>query len=152
MDEAFWFAISFVIFVILTYRPVKKAILCLLDSEILRIKKELEASEKLRLEAEKRLRHLQTDLANVKSQREAILQDAKEAAQEVLEVNKRELELMIDRKERDALNSLEDIGRHAESDLRNALTQATKTIAEEYATTHKGSLPSDSVIAARLIA
>ena len=54
LDNAtLWVAISFVIFVILVFRPLKSMMLTNLDSKIEELKSQLEASKKLKEDAEK---------------------------------------------------------------------------------------------------
>ena len=56
LDNAtLWVAISFVIFVILVFKPLKNMMLTSLDNKIAELKSQLEESKKLKEEAEKLL-------------------------------------------------------------------------------------------------
>jgi F-type H+-transporting ATPase subunit b len=52
IDATFWAAASFVIFVVLAFRPLKKLVLTALDGRSLQIKKELDEALRLKEEAE----------------------------------------------------------------------------------------------------
>ena len=52
-DATLWVAISFIIFIILVFKPLKKMMLTSLDNKILELKSQLEESRKLKDDAEK---------------------------------------------------------------------------------------------------
>ena len=52
-DATLWVAISFIIFIILVFKPLKKMMLTSLDNKILELKSHLEESKKLKEDAEK---------------------------------------------------------------------------------------------------
>ena len=52
-DATLWVAVSFIIFIILVFRPLKNMILTSLDKKILELKSQLEESKKLKEDAEK---------------------------------------------------------------------------------------------------
>tara|TARA_B100000963_G_scaffold163012_1_gene141687 strand:- start:67 stop:567 length:501 start_codon:yes stop_codon:yes gene_type:complete len=54
-DPTLWVAISFIIFVILVFKPLKNMILTSLDSKIAELKSQLEESKKLKEDAERLL-------------------------------------------------------------------------------------------------
>ena len=54
-DATLWVAISFIIFVILVFKPLKNMILTSLDSKIAELKSQLEESKKLKEDAERLL-------------------------------------------------------------------------------------------------
>jgi F-type H+-transporting ATPase subunit b len=151
LDEKFWLAICFGIFVLLTYRPIKKAILGMLDGEIARIRKDLETSEAARIEAEKGFEELESELKKIIAERIILIKKAKDDASEVALENTKELENIIKRKERDAAASLTQVGNSAATEVRSSLIKAAKELAEEYAIKHKKDLPSDTKIADMLL-
>ena len=51
-DSTLWVAISFVIFIILVFKPLKNMMLVSLDSKITELKSQLEESKKLKEDAE----------------------------------------------------------------------------------------------------
>ena len=52
-DATLWVAISFIIFIILVFKPLKNMMLTSLDNKILELKSQLEESKKLKEDAEK---------------------------------------------------------------------------------------------------
>ena len=52
-DATLWVAISFIIFIILVFKPLKNIMLASLDNKILELKSQLEESKKLKEDAEK---------------------------------------------------------------------------------------------------
>ena len=68
-DPTFWVAVSFVIFVIAVFKPIKGALIGGLDAKIEEIRREVEEAEKLREEA-------QSLLANYQRQQRQAMQDA----------------------------------------------------------------------------
>jgi len=150
-DEEFWLAICIVAFIVLTYKPIKRAILGLLDKEIDRIRKELDAAEVLRLTTEKELKVLEQELINIKTERKSILERAASEAAAIVQEHKQELEHLLKRKEKDAFVTLENLTSKAKAELEAALIETARNLAEEYATSSKAKLPSDAEIAERLL-
>lgn len=70
-DPTFWTLIAFVIFVVLLFKPVKKALLGGLDSRIAQIRTEVEEAQRLREEA-------QTLLASYQRKQREAVQEAQE--------------------------------------------------------------------------
>ena len=121
----------------------------MLDGEIIRIRKDLEAAETARSEAENGLRDLEIEIAKIRSQRNNLLSKAEKEASETIEEYKIELENTVKRRERDAASSLEQLGNNAVNEVRASLVKAAKELAEEYAIEHKAELPSDAKLAER---
>ena len=66
-DSTLWVAVSFIIFIILVYRPLKKIIIDSLDKKILELKSQLDESKKLKKEAEELFNeHILKDKENQK--------------------------------------------------------------------------------------
>jgi len=66
-DSTLWVAVSFIVFIVLVYRPLKKIIIDSLDKKILELKSQLDESKKLKKEAEELLNeHILKDKKNQK--------------------------------------------------------------------------------------
>jgi len=66
-DSTLWVAVSFIVFIVLVYRPLKKIIIDSLDKKILELKSQLDESKKLKKEAEELLNeHILKDKENQK--------------------------------------------------------------------------------------
>lgn len=79
-DPAFWTALAFVIFVVLLYRPVKKALLGALDGRIEAIRTEVEEAQRLREEAQALLASYQRKQREAAQEAEEIVKQAREEA------------------------------------------------------------------------
>lgn len=80
LDERFWLAVSFVIFVYLAYRPVKKAILASLDNKIIKIQAEMNQAQALNSEARALLDQVEQDIAKLGALRTEMLDAAARSA------------------------------------------------------------------------
>ena len=88
-DATFWVAISFVIFIgILIYLKIPQKVNDILEKLIFDIKKEIEESEKLRVESKSLLNNAQKKLDSSKLESKKILDQAKKDAENfVIEMN-----------------------------------------------------------------
>jgi F-type H+-transporting ATPase subunit b len=80
-DPTFWVLISFILFVIAVYKPIKKAMLGGLDARIAEIRREVEDAEKLREEAQSLLANYQRQQRQAIQDAEAIVEKAREDAE-----------------------------------------------------------------------
>ena len=131
LDERFWLAACFVIFVYIAYRPVKKAILNSLDNKISAIKAYLSEAEKLKNEAEKLLQKTEQqmlDLDNLKSQ---IMSKAQEQVDNLIAHRNQEIEKLMERREQDMLTDLkvsqEQTIREVQAELMSKVTNVVTT-------------------------
>lgn len=99
-DASFFVAVAFVIFIALTWKPLKKALLGALDERSAKIAKDLEDAKRLRDEAEKLLADYRLKHKNAMKEAEDIVaqataeaeRSAKSAAQDLEEALKRRTE------------------------------------------------------------
>jgi F-type H+-transporting ATPase subunit b len=87
-DPTFWTAVAFVIFVLLMFRPVKKALIAALDGRIEQIRAEVEEAQRLREEAQTLLASYQRKQREAAQEAEDIVKQAREEA----ETHRRETE------------------------------------------------------------
>jgi len=80
-DPAFWTALAFVIFVVVMFRPVKKALLGALDGRIDQIRAEVEEAQRLREEAQALLASYQRKQREAAQEAEEIVKQAREEAE-----------------------------------------------------------------------
>lgn len=151
LDEKFWLAVCFVIFVVIAYRPVKKAILGIIDRRIEFIRNDLKNAKTKRIEAEAKLKKSQAQLERVISERDGLLKTAKEDIGEIFKESEKELEILLQRKERDAESRLEQLKETATKDLSKAFTDIAREMTELYLKEHKTKLPKDEVLASHLL-
>ncbi len=108
MNENLVIACCFILFVYLAYRPVKKSILGALDDKIKDIKGELEAAEQLKNEAKTLFEQTKNELDKFESDKEQIINDAKQSIMQSIEQEKKEFDLMIARTESSSLQIFEN--------------------------------------------
>ena len=76
MDETSWLAVCFVIFVILAFRPGKKAFVGFLDSKIKVIQDELCEAQNAKIASEKEIKELREQIAALDDHRKEMLDRA----------------------------------------------------------------------------
>ena len=90
-DATFWVAVSFFIFFgVLIYFKIPQSVNNLLGKLILDIKKEIDESEKLRIESKKFLDEAQNRLNSANSEKQKILNEAKNDSEKlIIEINEK---------------------------------------------------------------
>ena len=98
----FWVAVAFVVIIALLFRPVTKVISGMIAKRIIRIRKELQDAENLKLQAQKlyaeyerKFMNTDTEVAGIVKEREAVIEETKEA-------KLRELNIFLQRNEVDS--------------------------------------------------
>ena len=79
-SETFWVAIAFFIFVILTYKKGKKALIESLDKRIDEIKRRIEEAKKIKEESESNLKDAKESLKKMINDKKKIIKEAKDEA------------------------------------------------------------------------
>ena len=77
MDETAWFAVCFVVFILLAFKPAKGAILGFLDGKIKEIRDALAEAQNAKIEAEKELKSLHQEIADADHRHKEMLERAK---------------------------------------------------------------------------
>lgn len=85
MDEAAYFAVCFIIFVLLAYRPAKSKIFGFLDSKIKDIARMLKESEQFKIKAESELKELEASIARADQKHSEMIAKAKEEIESLYE-------------------------------------------------------------------
>lgn len=106
LDPKFWVAISFVLFLVLAWKPVITKILSALDARAERIRAEIAEAAKLREEAEAMLREARAKREAAAAEAERILAHAQEEARLVSAEMAEELAASLKRRERMALERI----------------------------------------------
>lgn len=120
-DSHIWLIFSFLIFCFILVKYGKKALTGVLDSRIDEIKKELEVSENLRVEAQELLAQYQRKQRDAEKEAEQIiakaehnvLQIRKKAEEDLAETLKRREQQLKDRLQQMEENAIQDIREHA---------------------------------------
>ncbi len=106
-DPTFWTAVAFVICVGAIFVPAKKALLGALDSRAERIKQQLDEAQSLREDTQSLLAEYKRKQRDVIEDSAAILEHAKEEAGRLREQAATDLEALLDRRRREAVEKIE---------------------------------------------
>jgi len=134
-DPEIWVAVAFVIFVVLTAKPIGRAIAKGLDGRAAKIKAQLDEARALRDEAERLLaEHQRKQIAAVK-EAEGILARTREEAERVRREAAANLEAAFGRREKMAMDKIAQAEAQAVADVRNhavdiAMAAAAKLLKE----------------------
>ncbi len=151
MDENFWVAVSFLIFLYFAYKPVRNAIISSLDKKIEDIKKNLAESEKLKSDAKILLDEIQDEMNNFEKYKEHILQNAKSSTDRLIEQKSKEMDIFLSRKKDSALRMIENEQAKAADKLKGEFTEQVITIVRSYLIETKNNSVSDSEIVKKFI-
>ena len=106
LDPKFWVAVSFVLFLILAWKPLISRILAALDGRAARIRAEIDEATRLRQEAEALLREAEARREAAAAEAEQILAHAREEAKLVSTEMAEELAAAMRRRERMAMDRI----------------------------------------------
>lgn len=149
MDENFWVAVSFVIFIYFAYKPVKKAIVASLDSRINDIKNKLLETEKLKKDAENLLFQVKQEIQGFDNHKREMLENAKNTTALLVETREKEIELMLERNKNSALLSLEYQKNKVTESIRNEFIDKVVQVVRSYLVETQNNSVSDAEIIKR---
>ncbi len=117
-DANFWVAISFAIFVILAWRPLKKAMLTALDDRTERIRNDIDEAARLREEAQALLASYIRKQRDAAAEAEEILRHAKTEAKRFKDQAVADLENALVRREAQAMERIAQAEAQAIAEVR----------------------------------
>jgi F0F1-type ATP synthase membrane subunit b/b' len=106
LDAEGWVAICSIIFVCITYKPIKNAIMSFLDDKISAIQSTSIEAQNLKMNAEKELQVLKTELNEVEKKHITMLENAKNRFAQNIKTQCEEFDKTIDYRKHSALQSL----------------------------------------------
>jgi F-type H+-transporting ATPase subunit b len=130
-DPMFFYSIAFVIFLALAWRYGRKPMLGWLDSEILKIRNELEQARKLRAEAEAMLAQYKAKQAEAMKDAEAIVRHASEEAARLRAQAAADLKDALAKHEQQAATRIRLAEAEAIADVRTAVVDLAMKLARE---------------------
>jgi F-type H+-transporting ATPase subunit b len=98
-DPEFWVLLAVVIFLIVVWKPMRRAVVGALDSRAERIRQELDAARNLRDEAQRALAAYQRQQQEGAAEAQAIIAHAKEEAERIAAQSLRDLEEALRRRQ-----------------------------------------------------
>jgi F-type H+-transporting ATPase subunit b len=131
----FWVAVAFVIFIVLTARPIGRAIAKALDARSVRIKAQLDEARNLREEAERLLTENQRRQREALREAEDIIAHAQSEAERMRRDSAAALKASLARREKQALDKIAQAEAEATAEVRRqavdvAIAAASRLLSE----------------------
>jgi F-type H+-transporting ATPase subunit b len=151
-DAEFWVLVAAVIFVIVVYRPIGRALTGGLDSRAARIRGELDEARRLRDEAEKLVAEYRAKQQAAVGEAEAIVAHAKAEAERIAAQSARDLEAALERRQHMAEERIAQAEAKALDEVRAAaidvaIAAAHDVIAAEIDERRGGTLIDEAIVA-----
>lgn len=150
IDENFWVAVSFVVFLYFAYRPIKKAVLNSLDARIDEIRGALSQAEILKAEAKSLLDEVQKEIDNFGEYRAKVLDSAKASTERLISAKTKEMELFLARRQDLAIKLLENEKTKVTADLKKEFADIVVNNVKNYLLQSNNNSVADAEIIARL--
>jgi F-type H+-transporting ATPase subunit b len=145
-----WVALAFIVFVVLVWKPVQKAVLSALDDRAARIERELTEAARLRDEAQALLAQYQQKHRDALKEAEGIVAQARSEAERLAQQAARDLEASLKRREELAMQRIAQAEQQAAADVRAAAIDvaiaATERLLKEKVDGAKGDALIDQAI------
>ncbi len=121
-DPQFWVAVSFLIFIVVIFNPVRKILKSSLDLQINDIKNKLSEAENLKLEAQNTLSELKNREAEVEKEIQKLKSEAEIKIRQLEELSSKKLSDQIQKREILAENKIEQLIRDANLNIKNYIS------------------------------
>ena len=118
-NSQIWIVMSFLLFIVLTYKVGKTAIYKMLDKKIKAIKDEIDTAESIRTQAQELLAQYQRKQKDAVMEAENIIKNAEAHAVQLKKISEQELEESIKRKEEQLIQRIELMKKQAKIDIKN---------------------------------
>ena len=123
-DPQFWVAVSFVLFILAIFNPVRKILVSSLDSQINEIKSKINEAENLKNEAQKTLNELQTREDEVDKEIAKLKIDLEKKIAELKDLSSKKLSDQIEKRKILAENKIEQVFRDSNLYIKNYISNA----------------------------
>lgn len=131
LDSAIWLLVSFLIFCFILVKFGKAAFTALLDSRIEEIKKDLETSENLRVEAQELLAQYQRKHRDALKEAEQVVATAESHASEIRKNAEKDLQETIERREKQLKERIASMEADAISEIKKHAANLAVHAAEQ---------------------
>lgn len=128
-NEVFWLSVSFILFIVLVYKPTKKYVLDLLDDKIGSIARNLKEAEELYEKAQDKLEKLHSEHDSILGSKKEIIQKAQDDAINIIkdaEAKSRELIKQFDHIAKQRIEALK--GEFIKETKRTILSEALENV------------------------
>ena len=131
-DPQFWVAVSFILFIVAIFNPVRKILASSLDAQINDIKNKIDEVENLKNEAQKALDEIKDREAKVEKEIQNLKSESEKRIAELKDVSSNKLTDQIEKRKILANNKIEQLVRDTNNSLKNYITrvaiEATRNI------------------------
>ncbi len=146
-DEKFWLAITFIIFVSISFKYIKQYLIVYIDRKIAELSAKIVEAENLRLEAEKLLHEITIKVKSQDSENKQFLDDARNNIKNTIEEKKSLFTQEMNNKHNEAIQKIEQRKNMALMDMHKNFVELAHSIAEKYLQDHENELKSDVELA-----
>ena len=149
-DPQFWVAVSFFLFILAIFNPVRKILKSSLDSQISEIKKNIEETENLKNEAHKTLTELETRKNEVQKEIKDLKLSTENKISELKESYSKKLADQIEKRKVLAESKIEQFVRETNISVKNfisnsAIEATTRILNNNLSSEKKSDLINDSI-------
>jgi F-type H+-transporting ATPase subunit b len=130
-DPEFWVLLAMVIFIVVVWKPARRAIIGTLDERAMRIRGELEEARKLRDEAEQLLADYRQKGREAEADAQAIIAHARDEAERIAVQSARDLQQSLERRQRLAEERIAQAEAKALDEIRAAAVDVAIAAARE---------------------
>ena len=121
-DPQFWVAVSFILFIVGIFNPVRKILTSSLDGQINEIKNKIDESENIKNEAQKTLSELKKREQEVEKEIKALSDNASSKIVGLEEQSKQKLKDQIEKRKILAENKIDQLVRDANVSIKNYIS------------------------------
>lgn len=151
LDESFWLAISFIIFVYLIYRPAKKAILKSLDTKVLEVQERVLKAEKLKDDAKLLFEQTEEQIKNLEALQLQMTKENNEITEKIVQEKTKEIEEFLEHKKIETIKLIESQKLLASKELQDKFSDEVVKLVSEYFHSTKNNNLSETDIAKNLM-
>jgi F-type H+-transporting ATPase subunit b len=132
IDESFVVAICFFIFLFLSFRPIKRAIVNSLDARIKEIKEVMHNTQKVRDDAKVLLEQCKMELDHFEERKNEMINSAETSTENLVKARSKEIDLQIRRMSDSAIKSIDSMKNNATKDLQKEFTDHVMNLVRTY--------------------
>ena len=121
-DPQFWVAISFLLFILVIFNPVRKILITSLDSQINDIKNKIEEAENIKNEASRTLKEIKIRENEVQSEIKKLKSESEKKITELKELSSKKLLDQIDKRKLLADIKIEQVLRDTNFSIKNYIS------------------------------
>jgi F-type H+-transporting ATPase subunit b len=107
LDESFWLAVSFIIFMYLAYRPTKKIILKALDVKVLEVQEKVLKAEKLKEDMQLLFEQINAQIKNLEVLGAQMLEEEQKHIEKITQEKNNEITEFLEHKKTETIKLIE---------------------------------------------